>query len=156
MRMPVVYIETSIVSYLRLRPSNHIVSAARQLLTQRWWDTERQNYNLVTSQFVLDEASQGNPELAIERLRALDGISLLDLPPDIAHRRRIVVAGGSSCQCALGRIAYCSRGLPRCRLPVDVELLAYCECAHSAAHSRGADGAGPFHADHLHTGGNGR
>ena len=36
-----VYIETSIVSYLRQRQSPQIVAAARQLLTQQWWDEER-------------------------------------------------------------------------------------------------------------------
>jgi hypothetical protein len=42
--MPIVYIETSIVSYLRQRPSGQIVAAARQLITQRWWDHERNKY----------------------------------------------------------------------------------------------------------------
>ena len=35
--MPRVYIETSIVSYLRQRSSGQVVTAARQLLTRRWW-----------------------------------------------------------------------------------------------------------------------
>ncbi|NCX97334.1 MAG: hypothetical protein EBX35_01765, partial [Planctomycetia bacterium] len=48
------YVETSIVSYLRGRPSSQVVAAARQLLTQRWWGAERANYELVTSQYVLD------------------------------------------------------------------------------------------------------
>jgi hypothetical protein len=76
-------IETSIVSYLRQRPSAQIVAAARQLLTQRWWEHGRQNYELVTSQYVLDEARLGDPTLAAERLHALAGIPLLELPPDI-------------------------------------------------------------------------
>ncbi|MEE8585323.1 MAG: type II toxin-antitoxin system VapC family toxin, partial [Acidobacteriota bacterium] len=80
---PTVYIETSIVSILRSRPSGRVVSAARQLLTRRWWNTERRNYDLFTTQFVLDEASQGDPQLAAERLEALAGIPLLDLPQEI-------------------------------------------------------------------------
>jgi predicted nucleic acid-binding protein len=75
--MATVYIETSIVSYLRQRPSSQIVMAARQLLTHQWWNDERGNYDLVTSQFVLDEASAGDPMLAAERLQSLDGIPLL-------------------------------------------------------------------------------
>ena len=59
--MPTVYIETSIVSYLRQRPSSQVVMAARQLLTHQWWNDERGNYELVTSQIVLDEASAGDP-----------------------------------------------------------------------------------------------
>ena len=81
--MPTLYIETSIVSYLRQRPSPQVVMAARQLLTHQWWDDERANYELVTSQYVLDEASAGGPTLAAERLGLLEGIPLLPLDPEV-------------------------------------------------------------------------
>ena len=64
--MTTLYIETSIVSYLRQRPSSQVVMAARQLLTHEWWNQERENYELVTSQYVIDEASDGDPVLAAE------------------------------------------------------------------------------------------
>ena len=57
--------------------------SARQLLTHRWWNDERGNYELVTSQYVIDEASDGDPALAVERLQSLDGIPLLPLDPPI-------------------------------------------------------------------------
>ncbi len=82
--MDTVYIETSIVSYLRQRPSGQVVMAARQLLTHQWWNVERDKYELVISQYVIDEASAGNPSLAADRLRDLDGIPLLPLDPEIA------------------------------------------------------------------------
>jgi len=82
--MPTVYIETSIVSYLRTRPSSQVIAAARQLMTRRWWDDERQNYELVTSQFVLDEAAKGDTELATNRLESLADIPLLELPDEVA------------------------------------------------------------------------
>lgn len=81
--MPRVYIETSIVSYLRQRPSSHVVGAARQLLTRRWWDDERFSFELVTSQYVLDEAADGDPVLAQERLESLANIPLLQLGSEI-------------------------------------------------------------------------
>ena len=81
--MTTLYIETSIVSYLCQRPSSQVVIAARQLLTHRWWDEERADYELVTSQYVLDEASAGDPALAAGRLQSLDGIPLLPLDPEI-------------------------------------------------------------------------
>jgi hypothetical protein len=81
--MPTVYIETSIVSYRLQRPSSQVIMAARQLLTHQWWNDERGNYELVTSQYVLDEASGGDPVLAAERLQSLDGIPLLPLDPQI-------------------------------------------------------------------------
>ena len=83
--METVYIETSIVSYLRQRPSSQVVTAAHQVLTHRWWHRERAKYELVTSQFVIDEASAGDPELAAERLRALSGIPLLPPGPEIVQ-----------------------------------------------------------------------
>jgi hypothetical protein len=83
--MNTVYIETSVVSYLRLRPSAQVVMAARQLLTSKWWDTERTNYELVASQYVIDEASARDPTLAAERLQALAGIPLLPNASEITR-----------------------------------------------------------------------
>lgn len=83
--MDTVYIETSVVSYLRQRPSSQVVMAAHQLLTHKWWDTERTNYELVLSQYVLDEASAGDPTLAAERLQLLDGIPLLPDAPEVTR-----------------------------------------------------------------------
>ena len=82
--MDTVYVETSIISYLRQKPSTQVVLAARQLLTHQWWNDERRNYGLVASQFVIDEASAGDPTLAAERLQLLAGIPLLPLDPVIA------------------------------------------------------------------------
>ena len=83
--MDTVYIETSIVSYLRQRPSTQVVMAARQLLTIKWWDTQRSNYELVISQYVLDEASAGDSTLAADRIQALAGIPLLPNAPEITR-----------------------------------------------------------------------
>jgi len=81
--MPTIYIETSIVSYLRQQPSTQVITVARQVLTHQWWNHERANYELVTSQYVIDEASDGDPDLADERLESLDGIPLPPADPDI-------------------------------------------------------------------------
>lgn len=81
--MQTVYVETSIVSFLRSRPSAQLVSAARQLLTRRWWDDERSKYELVTSQYVLDESARGEKSLAEERLSILAGLLLVEIPDEI-------------------------------------------------------------------------
>ena len=90
--MPTVYIETSIISYLRQRPSSQVVMSARQLLTHQWWNDERGNYELVTSQYVIDEASDGDPVLAAERLQSLEGILLLPLDPQIGVIAREIMS----------------------------------------------------------------
>ena len=82
--MDTVYVETSIIRYLRQKPGTQVVLAARQLLTHQWWNDERSHYQLVASQFVIDEASAGDPTLAAERLQLLAGIPLLPLDPVIA------------------------------------------------------------------------
>lgn len=90
--MPTLYIETSIVSYLRQRPSAQVIAAARQLLTHQWWDEERGNYQLVTSQYVVDEASAGDPALAAERVQSLDKIPLLPLDAQVGVIANEIIA----------------------------------------------------------------
>lgn len=72
-----VYIETSVVSYLTARPNNDIRSMANQNITLEWWETQRDKYELVVSEFVLAEAGLGHPVVAKLRLAALQGIAEL-------------------------------------------------------------------------------
>ena len=59
-----VYIETTIVSYLAAKPSRDLILAAHQEVTREWWERCRVLYDLCTSQFVVDEAGEGNAEAA--------------------------------------------------------------------------------------------
>ena len=77
--MPRVYVEKSIVGYLASRPRDEVIFQARQELTRIWWNARREQYEIVVSQLVLDEASAGDEEAAAERLHLLDGIPLLDV-----------------------------------------------------------------------------
>lgn len=81
--MDTVYIETSIIGYLCQKPSSQVVTAARQLLTHRWWSEERSNYELVVSQYVVDEVSAGNTALAADRLLVLNDFPVLPNSPEI-------------------------------------------------------------------------
>lgn len=82
------------MSYLRQKPSGHVVTAARQLLTHQWWDFHRQNYDLVASQYVIDEASAGDARLAADRLRLLEDIPLLPLTGDITRIAKEIMSLG--------------------------------------------------------------
>src|SRR5262249_58660238 len=74
-----VYIETSIVSYLTARPTSDLLVAAWQKTTVDWWDTQRNRFDLYTSNVTIEEAGRGNPEAAARRLEALAGIPLLPI-----------------------------------------------------------------------------
>ena len=75
--MDTVYIETSIVSHASAWPSSDAAIAVLQQQAKRWLVDEAPNYKLVTSQFVIDEASLGDPDAAARRLAMLSGVSLL-------------------------------------------------------------------------------
>jgi hypothetical protein len=74
-----VYLETTIPSYLTAWPSRDLIIAAHQQLTKDWWRTRRSAFDLFISQFVLDEASAGDPQAAQERLAILNPLPLLDI-----------------------------------------------------------------------------
>jgi len=90
---PKLYLETSIVSYLTARPSHDLIRAAHQQITRDWWET-RSSFDLYISQFVLDEASAGNPEAAQRRLSALREASLLELTPETGRLAREILSQG--------------------------------------------------------------
>ena len=68
MKVQRVYIETTFVSYLTARPSRDVVVAGHQQSTHEWWDQSRADFELCTSQLVLQEAGAGDPQAAQERL----------------------------------------------------------------------------------------
>jgi len=65
---PRVYLETTIPSYLTAWLSRDLIMAGQQQSTIEWWDTHRENFELFASQFVIDEASAGDPDAARRRL----------------------------------------------------------------------------------------
>ncbi|MGI9173960.1 MAG: type II toxin-antitoxin system VapC family toxin, partial [Rhodothermales bacterium] len=79
---PALYIETSVVSYLTARPSRDLVTAARQQLTEAWWQARRSSYDLLISPLVLEAADAGDARAAEARLGALEGIPLIEPAPE--------------------------------------------------------------------------
>lgn len=76
---PMLYLETSVVSYYTGRPSRDLIVAGRQQVTRDWWENERRNYSLCISALVLQESRRGEPEAVKRRQQALKGIPLLGL-----------------------------------------------------------------------------
>ncbi|MBR1836695.1 MAG: type II toxin-antitoxin system VapC family toxin [Kiritimatiellae bacterium] len=59
---PLVYLETSFISYLTARVSSDEIIARRQAATHRWWETEGAKYTPVVSEVVWAEALNGDAE----------------------------------------------------------------------------------------------
>jgi len=80
--MDIVYIETSIVSHATARASSDPAIAVLQDQARRWMHEQAPQYELVTSQLVIDGASDGNPDAASRRLAMLDPIQVIPANPD--------------------------------------------------------------------------
>jgi predicted nucleic acid-binding protein len=90
--MDTVYIETSIVSHATALPSPDIQIAVLQQQARLWWSRERPNFELVTSQLVLNEAAAGDPSAAAERLKMLDGLPTVPITEDVRTLARAIVS----------------------------------------------------------------
>jgi hypothetical protein len=78
---PSVYIETTVISYLTAWQSRDVIRVSRQMITREWWTRYRTYYDLYVSDFVIEEASRGDPIAVAERLKALVDIPLLTMEP---------------------------------------------------------------------------
>jgi hypothetical protein len=75
---PTVYIETSVVSYLTAWPSRDVIVFSHQQLTRDWWQTQRDHFEVLTSELVIAEAGAGDPAMADARIkRDKKGTSLI-------------------------------------------------------------------------------
>lgn len=89
-----VYIETSVVSYLTARPSQDAIIAACQQITRLWWDTGRLAGSAYISPYIIEEASNGDPEAAEQRLAALRPIAVLPVNKEIPELAEFLLLGG--------------------------------------------------------------
>jgi len=90
-----VYIETSFVSYLTARPSRDLIVAGHQQITHDWWDTRRRDYELCVSQLVLQEAGDGDPQAAQERLDVLATMTVLEIKEEAVELAEELVQAGA-------------------------------------------------------------
>jgi hypothetical protein len=74
---PVVYVETTVFSYLAARPSRDVVIAGHQRVTNDWWLGARADFELVASAVVVQEITAGDPDAATARASLLSGLPLL-------------------------------------------------------------------------------
>jgi predicted nucleic acid-binding protein len=76
MPKPRIYVETTIPSTYH-SGRNDTKMAALRGVTRKWWDAAAQSSELVTSGVVLQELEDGRKELALLRLKLLEGVRVL-------------------------------------------------------------------------------
>ncbi len=94
MLKPLVYVETSVISYLVSRPSRDLLVAGHQQVTQDWWEHRRSAFRLAASELVVEEASQGDEQAAREQLEILEHLELLAISEDALALARQLVDDG--------------------------------------------------------------
>ena len=93
--LPRVYVETTVVSYLKARPSRDLIVTGHQQITCDWWDTRRGDYELCVSQLVHEEAAEGDPQAAQERLEALAAMTMLEISEEAVSLAEELVQAGA-------------------------------------------------------------
>lgn len=98
MTKPVVYVETTIPSYLTSEPSRDLIVAANQQVTHTWWRTAAERFDLVVSEFVLEEIDAGDVAMATRRRALLDSVLVLRETADVVtlldvYRPRLGLTG---------------------------------------------------------------
>jgi hypothetical protein len=91
---PRLYVETTIPSYLTSWPSRDLIIAGHQQITREWWEKRREAFRIYISQFVVDEASAGDPVAARERMKVIQDFPLLDITPDAGVLASEILASG--------------------------------------------------------------
>ena len=91
---PKIYLETTIISYLAARPSKDLITAAHQQVTNDWWQDRRKDFDLFSSQLVIQESSAGDAAVAQTRLQLLSDIALVQVNVDCVSLARALVEKG--------------------------------------------------------------
>jgi hypothetical protein len=80
---PLLYLETSVISYYTARPSRDVVFAGHQAVTIQWWESDLPKFSPCISQVVVDEIAKGDPIAAAKRLATVANMENLDLTLEI-------------------------------------------------------------------------
>ena len=91
---PKLYLETTIPSYLTANPSRDLIIAAYQQITLYWWENRRNTFEIFISQFVIDEAGQGDTEASQKRLKIISEFDLLDINEEVANLAAMILQSG--------------------------------------------------------------
>jgi len=88
------YVETSIISYLTSRLSRDLVIAARQELTREMWPILSSEFEVYISALVVQEVGQGDADASALRLRAVNGLPVLEIAGSAEALARTLITEG--------------------------------------------------------------
>ena len=71
-----------------------MIVAAHQQITHEWWGKRRRDFDIFISQFVIDEAGQGDEEASQRRLEILSEFDLLDITDDVTDLASAILVAG--------------------------------------------------------------
>jgi predicted nucleic acid-binding protein len=125
--MAIVYVETTIPSYLTARLSRDLVIAGHQQVTQEWWGRAASRFQLVVSDAVLQEIRAGDPAAAAKRIQAIEGLTVLGTTATIHELAAIYAAKLSLPDRAAGDLLHLAFAVA-----YEVDYLATWNCAHIA------------------------
>jgi hypothetical protein len=94
MAKPRVYVETTIVSYLTAKESRDPIVRGHQTETVKRWTLAPDEFELVVSVFVRDEANQGDPSCAAKRIASIDNLNHLKVTTDAEQFAEALVQEG--------------------------------------------------------------
>jgi len=80
---PLLYLETTIPSYLTSRPSRDLIVAARQQITMDCWLKRRDDFRIFVSQIVIDEAAEGDRLASAARPSVIGALPLLAINAEV-------------------------------------------------------------------------
>ena len=91
---PLVYIESSVVSYLTARPSSDPIKNSWQAVTQQWWTNKLDATTGCISPYVIQEIQGGDATAAKERIDAVRTLAMLETNAEIEAIADYLLLGG--------------------------------------------------------------
>src|SRR5712692_218477 len=148
---PKVYVETSVLSYLAARPSRDAITSGRQVITRRWWETEREKYSLMVSEAVETECERGDPKVVQRRRKLLVEVSLFPVDERILELARLLIVPGAIPEKAgPDAVHIASAAVEECEFLTDLELPAHRERSDSARSGKDSGESWLHENDYLH------
>ena len=86
-----IYLDTSVISYYVARQSKDIVQQAHQKLSKEWWKAYHPKHLLYLSVYVINEIERGNREAAAKRLKAIEGLPVLDTSEPVERLAKVIL-----------------------------------------------------------------